>query len=98
MPGMESSGASLPGSRPTSQIMQQVIGLTVFDLPLDYYSTYAAEIEALTLEDVQRAAVDRLDEEGLTVVIVGDREAIEPGLREIGLPVVPVDYEGRRLD
>ena len=81
-----------------SQIMQQVIGLTVFDLPLDYYSTYAAEIEALTLEDVRRAAVDRLDEEGLTVVIVGDREAIEPGLREIGLPVVPVDYEGRRLD
>ena len=81
-----------------SQILQQVIGLTVFDLPLDYYSTYAAEIESLTLEDVRRAAVDRLDEDGLTVVIVGDREAIEPGLREIGLPVVSVDYEGRRLD
>ena len=81
-----------------SQILQQVIGLTVFDLPLDYYSTYAAEIESLTLEDVRRAAVDRLDEDGLTVVIVGDREAIEPGLREIGLPIVSVDYEGRRLD
>ena len=75
-----------------------MIGLTVFDLPLDYYSTYAAEIESLTLEDVRRAAVDRLDEDGLTVVIVGDREAIEPGLREIGLPIVSVDYEGRRLD
>ena len=81
-----------------SQIMQQVIGLTVFDLPLDYYSDFAAEVEALTLEDVRRAAVERLDEDGLTVVIVGDRETIEPGLREIGLPVVPVDYEGRRLD
>ena len=81
-----------------AQIMQQVIGLTVFDLPLDYYSSYAAEIEAVTLEDVRSAAVDRLDEEGLTVVIVGDREAIEPGLREIGLPVAPVDYEGRRIE
>jgi len=31
------------------------------------------------------------------VLVVGDRSVIEPGLREVGLPLVPVDYEGRRL-
>ena len=81
-----------------SQTLQQVAGLTVFDLPLDYFSTYAAEIEGLTLDDVHRVANDRLDEDHLTILVVGDREAVEPGLREIGLPVVPVDYEGRRIE
>ena len=81
-----------------SQTLQQVASLTVFDLPLDYFSTYAAKIEAVTLDDVHRVATDRLDEDHLTVLVVGDREAIEPGLRDIGLPVVPVDYEGRRIE
>ncbi len=79
-----------------AQTLQQVAGLSVFDLPPDHFSTYAAELESVTLEDVRRAAAERLDENSLAIVVVGDRSAVEPGLLEVGLPIVPVDYDGRR--
>jgi hypothetical protein len=34
----------------------------------------------------------------LKILVVGDREVVEPGLRELGLPIVLVDYDGRPLD
>jgi hypothetical protein len=42
-------------------------------------------------------AKERVDDEHLAVLVVGDRESVEPGLAEVGLPIVHVDYEGRRL-
>ncbi|MDA1347755.1 MAG: pitrilysin family protein [Chloroflexi bacterium] len=81
-----------------SQTLQRVVLLEVFGLPLDYFSTYAEQIEALTLEDIHRVAAERLDEEHLTILVVGDRSTVESELREIGLPVVPVDYEGHPLE
>ena len=76
------------------QLLQQVCHLAVFDLPDDYYSRFVANMEAVTLEDVHRVADGRIDDGHLTVLVVGDREVVEPGLKELGLPVVPVDYEG----
>ena len=52
---------------------------------------------AADLEDVRRVARDVVQEDRLKVLVVGDRQAIEPGLRDLGLPIVPVDYEGRQL-
>ena len=53
--------------------------------------------EAVTLSETHRVAGKRVDDEHLAVLVVGDRETVEPELAKMGLPIVHVDYEGRRL-
>ena len=77
------------------QALEQVAQLVSFDLPDDYLRDFTANIEAVTLADVQRAAEEHLLTDSLTLLVVGDREVIEPGLREIGLPIHTVDHDGR---
>ncbi len=80
-----------------AQILGQLARLVAFGLPDDYYSGYLDRVDAVSLEDVRRAAGERIDDGHLSVLVVGDMKVVEPGLRELGFPVVPVDYEGRPL-
>ncbi len=80
------------------QMLQQLSRLVTFGLPDDYYSTLLAAIDAVTLEDLHRVAAERVGGDRLVVLVVGDRETVEPGLQEIGLPIAYVDYEGGRID
>ena len=90
---------SLPSQFEThAQTLQQLIRLLTFDLPDDYFSSFAVELSAVSLEDVHRVARELLHDGRLNVLVAGDRETVEPGLRELGYPIVPVDYEGRRLE
>jgi predicted Zn-dependent peptidase len=45
----------------------------VYDLPPDYYATYADKVRAVTAADVKRAADQYIQPDKLAVVIVGDR-------------------------
>ncbi len=65
-------------------------GLFVYGLGLDYYSTYPDAVRAVTVADVQAAAQRYLDPAALEIVAVGDRKAIEPGLRALGLGRIEV--------
>ena len=47
------------------------------------------------MRDVRRVAKERLDDSHLAILVVGDAEVVEPGLAELGIPIVRVDYEGR---
>ena len=78
------------------QLVNQLSRLALFGLPDDYYSKFIANLEAVTLDDLRRVAAERIDDAHLMVLVVGDREVIEPGLSELGLRIVPVDYEGRQ--
>ena len=78
-------------------LVHQISRLVTFGLPDDYFSTFISKLEAATLDDVHRAAERRIDDSHLVVLVVGDREAVEPGLRELGLPIMLIDYEGRPL-
>ena len=80
-----------------AQTLQQLTRMVMFDLPASMFATYAANMEAVTLEDIHRVAQDRLDDDHLKILVVGDREAVEPGLRELDLALVMVDYEGNAL-
>ena len=80
-----------------NQMLRQLAHLVVFDLPDDYYRRYAGDLTAVTLDDLHRVARELIDDRRLKVLVVGDRKVVEPGLRELGLPVVAVDYEGREL-
>ena len=79
------------------QVLEQLVHLVSFNLPDDYYRTLPDALEAVTLEDVRRAAAELVDNSRLTLLVVGDREAIEPGLREVGVPVRLLDQEGREV-
>lgn len=53
------------------------------DLPLDYWSTYTARINAVTPHDVQRVARQYINPDQFAVVLVGDRSRIEDGVRAL---------------
>jgi predicted Zn-dependent peptidase len=64
----------------------------VYDLPADYYTTYADRVRAVTAADVQRVADRYIQPDKLAVVVVGDRKTIEPGLKALNLgPLTVVD-------
>jgi predicted Zn-dependent peptidase len=68
-----------------SSRLQALETLVAFDLPDDYYSTYAPAIQAVSSDDVQRVARQYLQPEHLVIAIAGDRKSIEPRLRALGI-------------
>ena len=77
------------------QVLEHLTQLVYFDLPDDYYSSYIANLESLSLAQVRLAAQEHVKNDGLMVLVVGDRATVEPGLRELGLPLHQVDHEGQ---
>jgi zinc protease len=72
--------------------------LALYGLPLDEPERFIAALERVTADDLLALARKHVDPEGACIVIVGDRAAIEPGLREIGLPAPELrDPDGERL-
>lgn len=73
----------------TEQLAARLGDLVIYDLPDDYFQTYAARIEAVSREDVDRVAREHLHLDNLSIVIAGNAGAVSDDLRalEIG-PVV----------
>ena len=76
------------------QVLAQVINLLLHDLPDDYFRTFKDRITSVTLDDVHRAGVKRVRPNNLNILVVGDRAEVEPGLRELNLPLVILNDEG----
>ncbi len=87
---------ALPGLWETNTAVGQAINEIVeFRLTADYYSTYAGKVKALTVNNLNEAAVKVVRPDHLVWVIVGDREKIEKGIRELNLGEVRViDVDG----
>jgi zinc protease len=67
-----------------------------FGLPEDYFKTYPEKVLALKLPDVTSAAAEIIDLKSLVWVIVGDRDKIETGLRELGFGEIQlIDTDGK---
>ena len=89
---------ALPSQMEThGQLLNQLVGMAVFDLPNDYLSRISDGVREASLDDLRRVAAERVDPRRLKLLVVGDGEVIEPGLRKLGLPIIPVDYDGRPL-
>ncbi|UCC47338.1 MAG: insulinase family protein [Gemmatimonadota bacterium] len=68
-----------------SGIAGQLTQLVLYDLSDGYFDDYVARILAVTQEDVQRVAREYIDPERMAIIVVGDRGAIEEGVRGLGL-------------
>jgi zinc protease len=82
---------SLPGDFETTQAsvggLQQIF---IYGLPLDYYAKLPGRFEAVTPEEVAKAAQSDVHPDQLVLMAVGDRAKIEPGLKELNLG--PIEY------
>jgi zinc protease len=74
----------LPGNfETTTGIAGEFLPLLAYGIPLDFYATAVERYGAVTQSDVQRVARQYIDPDKLTIVIVGDRKTIEPGIRAL---------------
>ena len=76
------------------QVISHLLQMVLFDLPNDYFKTVKHNIEEVTLEDVNRIGAELIRPDRLSVLVVGDRQAVEPGLRRLELPLVLLDDDG----
>jgi predicted Zn-dependent peptidase len=75
-------------------ILNRTLELVLNGLPLDYWDTYPEKIQAVSPEDVRRVARKYLGEGRIQLIAVGEREKIEPGLKQYG-PVEVYDAGGK---
>ena len=74
----------LPGEfEATADAAGQFVELLANDLPLDEYDTFMDRIQKVTADDVQRVARTYIDPGRFAVVVVGDRAAIEAGIKAL---------------
>jgi zinc protease len=74
----------------TGDMSRRLEEILLFHLPDDYFSKYVQNIQAVTAADVQRVAQKYILPTRFAVVVVGDRKAIEPGIRALNLGPVKV--------
>ena len=88
---------SLPGAFETgANAVNNYSNVFIYDLGSDYYTSYAAQVRAVTSEQALAAAKTYLVAPNMVVVAVGDRKQIEPELRKLNLGAVEFrDTEGR---
>ena len=75
-------------------VMGQVLQIVQFGLPDDYLQTVRSNVESVTLDDVHRITQELVRPDQLKILVVGDRQLVEKGLRELDLPMVVLDVDG----
>jgi zinc protease len=90
---------SLPGRWETASAVLRDIGeIVTFDLPDDYWDTYADSVRNVSGEQIATAADAVIKPDNLIWVVVGDREKIESRVRELELgEITLLDPDGNEL-
>jgi len=75
----------LPGRFETKRALQGALReMVVYGRPADYYETYPDKVEALDLDQIQKAAVTVVKPDRLIWIVVGDLGEIAKGIDELG--------------
>jgi len=57
----------------------------IYDLPLNEWKTYVNRVEKVDLSMTTTIAKDYIHPDALLIIVVGDKDKIEPGIRELNL-------------
>jgi zinc protease len=76
------------GFETTVDISRRLEDAIAYRLPDDYFARYVPSIQAVTAADVQRVAQTHVHPDRAVVVLTGDRQAIEPGIRALTLGAI----------
>ena len=92
-----SNTLSLPGRWETGgAVLGSISQLVEYGLPDDYWDGYADAVRALDVDDINAAARNWLTPDRLVIVVVGDRNAIEAELAELGVAEIRlIDTDGQ---
>jgi zinc protease len=90
---------SLPGAfETTSEAVGNFSNTYIYNLGLDYYTHYAASVNAVSTEAAMAMVKKYLGQDRLVVIAVGDRAKIEPELKKLNLGTVEIrDAEGKPI-
>jgi zinc protease len=69
-------------------LSSQLEEIAVYGLPDNYYDDYVKHLQAVAAEAVLKASAQYIQPQRFLVVVVGDRKAIEPGIRALNLGTV----------
>jgi zinc protease len=84
------NGSFALATETSGQVADRVLSAALHDLGDDYWTTYRARLDALTIEQVRSAAQRFLEPEKLAIVAVGDAQAFSNELAAYGpLTVIP---------
>lgn len=72
------------------EVVTQQLRLDYYGYPADYLQRYREQVAAVTVEQVQQAARERLDPGRQTIVLVGDPRHFDAPPESLGLPVETV--------
>jgi zinc protease len=96
----DSLANSLPGAFESSaNAVGNFSNVFIYDLGLDYYSRYAAQVNAVTADQALDVAKRYLVPERMVVIAVGDRAVIEAELKKLNLGSTEIrDAEGKPIN
>jgi len=73
------------GFETTGDVSRRLEDAIIYKLPDDYFSKYVQNIQAVSAADVQRVAQKYIQPSRFIVIVVGDRQQIEPQIRPLNL-------------
>jgi zinc protease len=80
------------------QIAHNLTTKYLYDLPDDYFHTYPDRIRDVSIEQVNKSAVDHIHTERLVILVVGDREKLIPQLKDLTSErIIELDYSGKEI-
>jgi zinc protease len=90
---------SLPGAfESSSNAVGNFSNVFIYNLGLDYYTKYAAQVNAVTTDQTLAMAKKYLVPDTMVVIAVGDRAKIEPELKKLNLGSIEIrDTEGKPI-
>ncbi|MDH3450722.1 MAG: insulinase family protein, partial [Gammaproteobacteria bacterium] len=96
----DSNTLSLPGRwEAAADVLGSISQIVRFQLPDDYWSVFADRVNSLNVPQVLEAAETYIRPNDIAWVVVGDREKIEPGLRELGFDEIRlIDADGAPIN
>ena len=80
-----------------SRITQQVGELWAFRLPMSEMQREIEAVRGMTMDGISRAIANYVKPDAAALLLVGDVDRIEPGLRSVGRELVLLDVEGNRI-
>ncbi len=91
---------SLPGRWETANaVLRDIAVIVAYDLPDNYWDTYVETVRNLSLKQIAESADSVIKPDNLVWVVVGDREIIEPKIRELELgEIIHLDTDGNLLE
>ena len=79
------------------QIASGVAGKILFNLPDDYFHNYINNVNSVTKSEVNHAAKYFIQNDNLSIVLIGDKNTLMDKISELGIDVMEVDMKGNLI-